>query len=113
MTSKTDISLSELAQSVRHLKASAVNKNRAMFDDNANYLRGLIEGLIAQQSRIFESPEVPLYAVTLHSKITGTDATFDVRAKSDKDALRFLINRGFLMKNHIVRNVERISPMPN
>jgi hypothetical protein len=109
--SKTSIALFEITNSVRFLKRSAKNKNRGMFDSNANYLRGLVEALIMQQAKTFDAPTAPvqpLYAVRLYSKITQTEASFDVRASSELAAVRALVNRGFHNKDHIVRGVNLV-----
>jgi hypothetical protein len=103
-----EVALYEITQSVRHLKRSAKEKNQVKFDSNAAYLRGLVEALISQQAKAFEAPVLPLYAVRLYSKITKTEASFDVRASSELAAVRALVNRGFHNKDHIVRGVDLV-----
>lgn len=106
--SNTSVTLKEITTTIRHLKAAVKKGNRALFDNNAAYLRNMVHAMILEQGQSFEPLVLPLYAVRVYSKITETEASFDVRASNENAAIRAIRNAGLNGDKHIVRGVNLV-----
>jgi hypothetical protein len=103
-----NITVKEINATIRHLKAAVKKGNRALFDSNAAYLKNMVHALILEQGQGLEPIVLPLYAVKVYSKITETEASFDVRASSEINAVRAIRNAGLKGDKHIIRSIDLV-----
>jgi hypothetical protein len=100
-----NITVKEINTTIRHLKAAVKKGNRALFDNNAAYLKNMVHAMILEQGQGLEPLVLPLYAVKVYSKITETEASFDVRASNENAAIRAIRNAGLNGDKHVIRDV--------